>query len=89
MYLFRFYVCFADRPEPVVDDFLVLRCRLHAWALVWGICLPIQIFSILDLFHSRRSLYKWTSVDVDICNDTTAISPRTYTYTTHSFLTYN
>ena len=40
--VFAFY--FADRAELVVDDFFVLRCHLHAWALVWGTCLTIRIF---------------------------------------------
>jgi len=76
----------ADRAEPVVDDFLVLRYRLHAWALIWGICLLILNFSLSPTFPL---LYKWTSVDMDICNDMMAISPRTYTYTFHSFLIFN
>ena len=63
-----FTFCFADRPEPVVDDFLVLRCRLHAWALVWGICLPIQIFSLCSTFSTAVALctnghlWTWTFV---------------------------
>jgi hypothetical protein len=55
--LFRFAFCFADRAEPVVDDFLVLRCRLHAWVLVWGTCLPIRIFSLSSAFSTAVALF--------------------------------
>jgi len=80
----------ADRAEPVVDDFLVLRYPSTRLGSCLGYLSPNSKFlPILNLFHCCRSLYKWTSVDMDICNDIIAISPRTYTYTFHSFLIFN
>ena len=80
-YLFHFCVCFADHAEPVVG-FLVLRCYLHARALVWGISPQSEMppyprpFPLLPPF---------VHMDMGISNDTIAISlARTHTRSIHS-----